>query len=138
MRWLEMSAQGDEFSRYHAEAGIAAEHCMALSFEETRWDRIVECYYLLEQVAPSALHRLNRAVAIAELKGPDEALESLKGFEPLAWLIGSYLWAAVQADLHRRCGNLKQAEHFKEQALAGASSSAIRVALKRRLEAQAP
>jgi predicted RNA polymerase sigma factor len=34
-------------SRYHAEAGIAAEHGLAPSFAQTRWDRIVECYALL-------------------------------------------------------------------------------------------
>src|SRR6185436_6212252 len=64
--WLARAAEGDVFSRYHAEAGIAAEHCLAPSFSETRWDRIVECYVLLEQLAPSALHTLNRAVAVAE------------------------------------------------------------------------
>jgi RNA polymerase sigma-70 factor (ECF subfamily) len=35
--WLERSATGDVFSRFHAEAGIAAEHCFAPSFEQTRW-----------------------------------------------------------------------------------------------------
>src|SRR5687767_11234266 len=63
LSWLARSARGDVFSRYHAEAGIAAEHCLAPSVSETRWDRIVECYELLERVAPSALHRLNRALA---------------------------------------------------------------------------
>src|SRR5258706_9103928 len=41
MEWLAKSAQGDTFSRYHAEAGIAAEHCLAPSFRETRWDKVV-------------------------------------------------------------------------------------------------
>ena len=49
MHWLGRSAEGDDFSRFHAEAGIAAEHCLAPSFDETRWDRIVECYELLEK-----------------------------------------------------------------------------------------
>ena len=39
--WLAKGAEGDTFSRYHAEAGIAAEHCLAPSFQETRWDKIV-------------------------------------------------------------------------------------------------
>ena len=39
LRWLAKSAQGDKFSRYHAEAGIAAEHCLAPSFEETCWEK---------------------------------------------------------------------------------------------------
>lgn len=64
LEWLARSARGDVFIRYHAEAGIAAEHCLAPSFHETRWDKVVECYSLLERVAPSAIHKLNRAVAI--------------------------------------------------------------------------
>lgn len=44
LSWLARSAEGSVFSRYHAEAGIAAEHCLALSFSETRWDGIVECW----------------------------------------------------------------------------------------------
>src|SRR5207302_2542336 len=85
LEWLGKSAQGDVFSRYHAEAGIAAEHCLALSFQETRWDRVVECYLLLERIAPSALHTLNRAVAVAEWQGPAAGLALLDGFAPPAW-----------------------------------------------------
>ncbi len=59
MELLARSSEGVSFSRYHAEAGIAAEHCRAHSMQETRWDKIVECYALLEQIAPSPLHRLN-------------------------------------------------------------------------------
>ena len=74
LEWLTKSAQGDRFSRYHAEAGIAAEHCLAPSFQETRWDRVVECYALLERLAHSAIHKLNRAVAVAEWQGPAAGL----------------------------------------------------------------
>src|SRR5258706_13154119 len=97
LEWLARSSQGDRFSRYHAEAGIAAEHCLAHSFQGTRWDKGVECYALLEQIAPSAIHKLNRAVAVAEWQGPAEGLAVLKGFEPPTWLPGSYIWAAVLA-----------------------------------------
>ena len=40
LAWLARSATGDAFSRHHAEAGIAAGHCLAPSFRETRWERI--------------------------------------------------------------------------------------------------
>ena len=72
LKWLAKSAEGNTFSRYHAEAGIAAEHCLASSFHETRWDKVVECYSLLEQFTHSPIHKLNRAVAVAEWKGPAE------------------------------------------------------------------
>jgi RNA polymerase sigma-70 factor (ECF subfamily) len=133
LSWLARSAQGAAFSRYHAEAGVAAEHCLAPSFAETRWDRVIACYELLERLAPSALHTLNRAVAVAELRGPAEGLALLEGLEPPSWLAGSYLWAAVLADLHRRCGHVETARHHAEAALATAPSSAVRETLRRRL-----
>jgi len=131
--WLARSAQGDGFSRYHAEAGIAAEHCLAPSFDATRWERVVECYSLLERIAPSPIHKLNRAVAVAELQGPDAGLAILKGFKPPTWLVGSYLWSAVLADLHRRCGNVQIAKRYQDEALKSAPSLAVRELLQRRL-----
>jgi RNA polymerase sigma factor (sigma-70 family) len=136
LEWLSRSAVGETFSRYHAEAGIAAEHCLARTFAETRWERIVECYALLEQLAPSALHTLNRAVALAEWRGPLAGLALLDGLAPPSWLAGSYLWAAVLADLHRRAGHTTLAEQHRCVALASAPSAAVRAALERRLGAQ--
>jgi len=133
LAWLAKSAQGDVFSRYHAEAGIAAEHCLAPSFEDTRWDRIVDCYALLDRLAPSALHTLNRALAVAEWRGPVEGLAIVEALEPPSWLAGSYMWMAVLADLHRRCGNDELAQYHREAALGSAPSVAVRELLKRRL-----
>jgi len=123
LSWLAGSARGDVFSRYHSEAGIAAEHCLAPSFEKTRWDKVVECYSLLEQIAPSALHKLNRAVAVAEWQGPAAGLAVLEGFEPPSWLAGSYQWAAVLADLHRRCGHGHAAQRYRDVAVKSAPTS---------------
>lgn len=134
LEWLAKSAQGEAFSRYHSKAGIAAEHCLAPSFDETRWDRVVACYSLLEQVSPSALHKLNRAVAVAEWKGPAEGLEVLQGFEPPTWLAGSYLWTAVLADLHRRAGSASEASRYRDIAIQSAPSPAVRESLQRRLQ----
>ena len=138
MQWLAKSARGDDFSRYHAEAGIAAEHCLAPSFQETRWDKVVECYSLLERIAPSALHRLNRAVAVAEWQGPAAGLAVLEGFEPPTWLAGSYLWAAVLADLHRRSGNTVNAQRYRDVAFKSAPSPAIKELLQRPLQTGNP
>lgn len=134
LTWLARSAQGDSFSRYHAEAGIAAEHCMAATFAETRWQRIVENYTLLEQKAPSALHTLNRALAVAEWRGPHAALSLLEGLAPPSWLAGSYLWYAALADLHRRAGHIELAQSNGDTAFALMPSEALRVTLARRLE----
>lgn len=134
LEWLAKSAAGDTFSRYHAEAGIAAEHCLAPSFHETRWDKIEESYALLEQFTNSPLHRLNRAVALAEWQGPAIALDLLNGFEPPTWLAGSYLWAAVLSDLHRRSGNMASSRSYREVAYKSAPSQQVKQLLMRRLE----
>jgi RNA polymerase sigma factor (sigma-70 family) len=132
VEWLARSASGDAFSRYHAEAGIAAEHCFAPSFRETRWKEIADLYAMLEQVAPSPLHTMNRAVAVAEWQGPAAALALLDGMVPPIWLEGSYLWDAVLGDLHRRVGHTEAFERHRARALSAAPTDAVRELLRRR------
>jgi RNA polymerase sigma-70 factor (ECF subfamily) len=131
--WLQRSATGDAFSKFHAEAGIAAEHCFALSFETTRWHDIADLYAMLECIDPSPLHTLNRAIAIAELQGPAAGLVLLQALAPPSWLAGSYLWDAVTSDLHRRAGHTEIAERHRDRALASAPTDAVRDLLRRRL-----
>jgi RNA polymerase sigma factor (sigma-70 family) len=133
LAWLARSAQGEAFSRYHAEAGIAAEHCLAPSFTETRWDKIVRSYEMLERLSVSPIHTLNRAVAVAEWQGPAAGLAILVAFQPPPWLATSHMWAAAMADLHRRCGNVILAHEFRAQALGAAPTTHIREMLERRL-----
>lgn len=132
-KWLERAASGEVFSRFHAEAGIAAEHCFAPSFAKTRWKEIADLYAMLESIAPSPLYTLNRAVAVAEWQGADAGLALLEGLAPPAWLAGSYLWDAVLGDLHRRAGNAEAAGQHRERALVLAPTEAVRQLLQRRL-----
>jgi RNA polymerase sigma-70 factor (ECF subfamily) len=136
--WLARSASGEVFSRFHAEAGIAAEHCAAPSFGQTRWQEIADLYCMLERIAPSPLHTLNRAVAVAEWQGPQAGLAILQGLAPPAWLAGSYLWDAVLGDLHRRAGNLEVARQHAERALGSAPTDAVRELLRRRMASVLP
>ncbi|MDB4977065.1 MAG: polymerase sigma-70 factor [Myxococcaceae bacterium] len=131
--WLARSASGEHFTRYHAEAGIAAEHCLAASFAETRWHEIAELYELLERVAPSPLHVLNRAVAIAQFRGPEAALRLLEQTETPAWLLSYYLRDAVLGELHRQAGDYPRAREHLERALRSASTEAERGLLRKRL-----
>jgi RNA polymerase sigma-70 factor (ECF subfamily) len=133
VEWLERSASGDVFSRFHAEAGIAAEHCFAPSYQQTRWKEIADLYAMLEGIAPSPLHTLNRAVAVAEWQGPAAGLAALEGRAPPPWLSGSYLWDAVVGDLHRRMGHSEAARQHRERALDSAPTDAVRELLRRRL-----
>lgn len=133
MEWLQRSASGEAFSRFHAEAAIAAEHCLAASYPQTRWKEIADLYVMLEALAPSPLHNLNRAVAVAESQGAAAGLAVIEGLEPPAWFAGSYLWDAVLGDLHRRAAHWEIAREHQQRALASAPTNAVRELLRRRM-----
>ena len=132
---LSRAAAGTTFSRYHAEAGIAAEHCLAPTFAETRWQEIIDLYELLERQEPSPLHILNRAIAVAHLHGPAPALAILHALKPPGWLLGYYLWDAVLGELERRAGNRERARRHLTRALEAAPTDAEKSLLRRRLSA---
>jgi RNA polymerase sigma-70 factor (ECF subfamily) len=97
------------------------------------WKQIAELYALLDQVSPSPLHTLNRAVAVAEWQGVDAALALLQGIDPPAWLSTSCLWDAVLADLYRRAEQRDAFHQHRDRALSSAPSDAVREMLRRRL-----
>lgn len=130
---LVRSARGETPSRFHAEAGIAAEHCLAPTYEETNWDQIVQLYDVLEQLAPSPLNVLNRAIAVAEWKGPAAGLAALLTFEAPSWLVAFYLWDATLGELYRKLGKLELALIHTQGALASAPTNVERALLERRL-----
>lgn len=130
---LVRSGRGEAVSRYHAEAGVAAEHCLAPTYEETNWKEIVRFYEVLESVAPSPLNVLNRAIALAEWKGADAGLAELEAFEAPSWLLGYYLWDATLGELHKRRGDRDRALTHTRRALAGAPTNPEKALLQRRL-----
>ncbi len=134
LEWLARGAVGETFSRFHAEAGIAAEHCLAPSFGETRWKEIVDLYAMLERISPSPLHTLNKAVAMAEWQGAEAGLSVLEGLLPTSRMSGFYLWEAVFSDLNRRAGNIEIARQHQVKALESAPTEALRALLRRRLD----
>jgi RNA polymerase sigma factor (sigma-70 family) len=133
--YLHRAARGEVFTRYHAEAAIAAEHCLAPTYKETRWGEIARLYQMLEGVAPSPINTLNRAIAIAEWQGPDAGLALLEALKPPPWLLGYYLWDATLGELYRRRGDRERATAHLTRALDAAPTHAERALLRRRLEA---
>jgi RNA polymerase sigma factor (sigma-70 family) len=130
---LGASAVGDQWTRWHLEAGIAFEHTSAASVRQTNWQRIVEYYDVLVTLSPGPVVALNRGLALAELRGLDagrEALASLAGDPKLASY--SFFWAA-RADIERRAGRIAEAKAFYERAVVLAKSRAERISYERRL-----
>jgi RNA polymerase sigma factor (sigma-70 family) len=133
-RYLQRAARGDRFTRYHAEAAIAAEHCAAPSYSATNWQEIVRLYELLDRVSASPLNALNRAIALSEWQGPAVGLRSLSALKPPGWLLGYYLWDATLGELHRRVGDRDRARAHLSRALASAPTVAERALIERRLQ----
>ena len=130
--YLRRSARGDQFSRYHVEAAIAVEHCLAPNYEETPWAEIAQLYSALDRVAPSPLNRLNRAIAIAEWKGAEAGIAALEGGEPPPWLLSYYLWDATWSELYRRAGDSARSLAHLLRAIDAAPTLAERTLLERR------
>jgi RNA polymerase sigma-70 factor (ECF subfamily) len=135
--YLHRAARGDDFTRYHIEAAIAAEHCLAPAYGETRWSEIANLYQRLEGVAPSPINLLNRAIAIAEWQGADAGLALLEALKPPSWLLGYYLWDATLGELYRRRGDHERAIRHLTRALEAAPTHAEKALIRRRLDAAA-
>jgi RNA polymerase sigma-70 factor (ECF subfamily) len=115
------------------EAAIAAEHCKATRAEDTNWAQIVALYDLLEQLMPSPIVSLNRAVAVAMAKGPQPALELIDELAASGELDDYHLLHAARADMLRRLGSNDEAAASYETALRLAGNNSERRFLERRL-----
>ena len=133
MEWLAAIGQRRRVLAVSRGSGHRRRALLAPSFQQTRWNEIADLYAMLERIAPSPLHTLNRAVAVAEWQGPEAGLAVLDGLAPPSWLSGSYLWDAVLADLHRRADHADIARQHRERALASAPTGAVRELLRRRM-----
>ncbi|HTJ42365.1 MAG TPA: RNA polymerase sigma factor [Kofleriaceae bacterium] len=74
---------------YQVQAAIAALHARAARAADTDWSEIERLYARLEQLAPSPVVTLNRAVAVSKVRGPAEALAIV---EPLAPALDGYFY----------------------------------------------
>ena len=88
------------------QAAINAVHSDAPTAADTDWGQILALYDQLLSITPSPVVALNRAVAVAETRGPQSALELIDEL-PLEHY---YLFHAIRADLFRRLGRRDQAE----------------------------
>jgi RNA polymerase sigma-70 factor (ECF subfamily) len=113
---------------YVLQARIAAEHATARTPDMTRWDRIVDWYDVLLQVAPSPSARRARAGAVAEDRGAAAGLEAMEGLE----IPASHRPAAVRAELLTRAGDVDAARAAYDQAIAACGNDVEREFLERR------
>lgn len=116
---------------YQVQAAIAALHAQASAYEETDWRQIRLLYSRLQQLAPSPVVLLNRAVATRYAIGAEQALVEI---EPLsADLDGYHLFHALRAALLAALGRDAEADQVRKRALELAANPAERDLLTRGL-----
>ena len=112
---------------YQIQAAINAVHSDAPTAAATDWRQILQLYDQLGALAPSPVVALNRAVAVAEVEGPQAALALVDGLS----LRDYYLFHAIRADLLRRLGRGGEAALAYDAAIAHAGNAAERDFLRR-------
>lgn len=134
---LERSAEGDEISEYHLEAGIAAHHAVAESYAATDWASIVELYDRLLELRPSPVVALNRTVALSRRLGPAAGIQALRAIQGFPGFAGYHLFWSTLASLYAELGDGETAASCYRSALACACSEPERRFLKKQLAAAA-
>ncbi|MFE7271362.1 RNA polymerase sigma factor [Streptomyces sp. NPDC057623] len=118
---------------YQIQAAIAACHMTAPTAEDTDWADIAALYGELVRFVPSAVVRLNRAVAVGMADGTEAGLALVAELEDEGELSGYHLLAATRADLLRRSGRTREAAEAYRRALERVENDAERRFLQRRL-----
>ena len=124
----------DRPGRYQLLAAINAVHTDAPTFADTDWGQVATLYGQLTALDPSPVVALNRAVAVAELDGPEVGLALVDRLD----LTTYHAWHATRADLLRRLGRADEARAAYDAAIAAtgnAAEVAFLVARRARLRA---
>jgi len=116
--------------RYQVLAAISAVHTSARDARDTDWSQILALYDQLARLDPSPIVALNRAIAAAELDGPEVALAAIDRLE--GKLAGYHVYHATRADLLRRLGRSQQSRAAYDKAIELAGNTAETAYLTRR------
>ena len=126
----ERLAAGVAPGRYQILAAINAVHTSARHARDTDWSQVVALYDQLVRLDPSPIVALNRAVAVAELDGPEVALTAVDRLEEK--LAGYHAYHATRADLLRRLGRNAESRDAYDRAIELAGNIAEIAYLTRR------
>jgi RNA polymerase sigma-70 factor, ECF subfamily len=126
----ERLAAGVAPGRYQILAAINAVHTSARGVLDTDWSQIVALYDQLVLLDPSPIVALNRAIAVAELEGPQSALAAIHRLEDK--LAGYHAYHVTRAELLRRLGCIQTAHEAYDKAIELAGNTAETAYLTRR------
>jgi RNA polymerase sigma-70 factor (ECF subfamily) len=126
----ERLAAGVAPGRYQILAAINAVHTSARDVRDTDWSQIVALYNQLVRLDPSPIVALNRAIAVAELDGPEVALAAVDRLDDK--LAGYHAYHATRAELLRRLGRSQQSRAAYDKAIELTGNTAETAYLTRR------
>jgi RNA polymerase sigma factor (sigma-70 family) len=132
---LAHSAEGNEITEYHIQAGIAACHCEAPNYEATNWQQILALYDRLMRFDNSPVVALNRAVAVANVHGPKAGLEAVAAIENRDKLESYYLLYAVLGEFESQMNDPLAAAGYFRKSLKLAEMKSEQAFLSKRLQA---
>lgn len=133
MQHLSASAAGEVVSAYHLEGGIAAQHAVAESVDDTNWPEVVRLYDLLYTRKRTPVVGLGRAIARARIAGPMAGIDELLALDDRDRLESyPFFWAAL-GDLALRAGQVSRARGWLERGSEAARNDAERQVFRRRL-----
>jgi RNA polymerase sigma-70 factor (ECF subfamily) len=131
---FDRSIAGDEVSEYHVQAAIAACHARARDAQSVDWPMILHCYDQLLEMNPSPVVALNRAVALAKVRGVAEALSLVDALDGDPKLADYHLLLAVRGQLLQELERAEEAAACFQAALELPCSEPERRFLRRKLE----
>lgn len=130
---LRRAAAMGKIGRYQLEAALQSAHVARRRRGENNWQAVKQLYDALLELTGSPVVAVNRALAVAELDGPEEALDSLGELASARQLTEYQPYWAVQAELLARTGQTAQARRAYEIAIGLERDASVRRFLQHRL-----
>jgi RNA polymerase sigma-70 factor (ECF subfamily) len=129
--FLSKASVGNILSEYHVEASIASIHALALRFEETQWDKLLNLYETLHELKPGPMVSFNRAIAIGYARSPEAGIHAL---QKITSLQEHYLYLTAIGNFYLLKRDAVKAKSFLEKALANTPSDPEAALIKHKIK----
>ncbi len=137
-QYLRAITRGEVLSKYAILATISATHCIAQNYEVTNWKLIVSLYDQLQALENSPIVALNRAVALAELEGPQIAIGELRELASRSDIHNYYMYHFTLAELFKKDSQWDQANLAYQHAAQLAPNSRDKELLAKKIQELVP
>jgi RNA polymerase sigma-70 factor (ECF subfamily) len=127
--FLQCASGGNELSAYHLEAAIAYWHTQQDDSEE-KWNKVLQLYNRLLQLAYSPVAALNRTYAFSKVYGKPAAIQEAEKLN----LIGDRFYYLLLGELYLHIDNEKAKQHF-QRALSLAKTTAEKQSIQKKADA---